>query len=66
MGICQVNFLSTYESLKLDSRTTEWTSRHGTITFDRQLFDMADGAYEVRLFSLLMPELDPFCLTRET
>ena len=29
------------------SRTTEWSSRHGTISFDRMLIDYSEGAYEV-------------------
>ena len=31
------------------SRTTEWSSRHGTIPFDRMLIDDSDGAYEVSI-----------------
>ena len=34
------------------SRTSEWSSRHGTIAFDRKLIDYTDGAYTVRLQSI--------------
>ena len=29
------------------ARTNEWSSRHGTISFDRKLIDYTDGAYTV-------------------
>ena len=31
------------------ARTNEWSSRHGTISFDRKLIDYTDGAYTVSI-----------------
>ena len=67
MGICQVvSFLSSSETLSQIIRTTEWTSRHGTITFDRKLMDQANGIYEVIFVNALLEAkvgdtIDVFC-----
>ena len=31
------------------ARTNEWSSRHGTISFDRKLIDYTEGAYTVNI-----------------
>ena len=42
------------------SRTTEWSSRHGTISFDRMLIDYSEGAYEVHNCTVCFQKLVTF------